>query len=137
MRNRKIEQYSFISSEEKEYEEKLNNRIRELIDKDPKVSFTAEGARICYTELIEPEEVPVTEKGCTFTCGECPMFEPRKKKDGTPDYRSKYGDCEYAEMHRTWKTNTACEALYLAIKNGDVWLTRVEQEEVVIVREGK
>lgn len=128
MRNqKKVTQYAFIYMEDAGYEERINNKIRELMDKDPEVEFTDIGARIRYKETIEIEETPLTEKGCTFTCGDCPHFQPQTKKDGSPDFRSKYGDCPHSEMHRTWKTNPACELLYVAIKNGDFRLMEVQK----------
>lgn len=133
MKNYRVEQYDFIRKDEEGFQEKLNARLRELYEKHPKVTVTNDDVQICYTEQIEIEKPTVSEIGITFTCSDCPIFKPRPKRDGTPDYRSKYGDCPYAEMHRTWKNARACENLYMMIKNGDIGLTINEPDTSVIM----
>lgn len=129
MKNMKVKQYAFIRKDEEGFQEKLNTIMRELYGKDPDPEFGEDEVIICYTETLEAKETPPSEAGYRFTCEECPMFDPVKKRDGTPDYRSKYGECPHAEMHRTWKGAKACDVLYMMLKNGDLRLTPLIPKE--------
>lgn len=131
MRTEKIKQFEFIRNEDVEqFQNDLNKAMKRLKDMLPETIIKADGeiltAQIEYTETLTIEEPPATETGITFRCEDCPMFRPQQKRDGTPDARSKYGDCPHADFHRTWKSNQACEVLYRAIKNGDVRLGMTE-----------
>lgn len=144
MKTNKYPQYSIVSeSDTASFQEKLNAELMRLMDKNPEVEIT-EGksflARIKYQETRDLFVEDVTQKGITFTCGDCPVFIPRAKTDGTPDLRSKYGDCPHAEMHRTWKTASACENLYMMIRNGDIQLTLAKDrndESIVLIPAGR
>ena len=119
---RKTRQFKFIMDPVKNVQD-LNVTMLELADSNPEVTFTDGCARIEYTKSFEEIAPPVTETGITFTCGECPLFRPILKKNGQPDERVKYGDCDYSEFGRTWKTSSACECLYTMLKNGTVSLS--------------
>lgn len=138
MKTQKIKQFAIIeSSSACDFEEQLNETLERLADCDPEVEFSSRSdtfARITYTKKKEIEQLPPAEAGIRFTCGECPLFTPIKKRDGTPDMRSKYGDCPCKELGRVWKTESACDLLYTMIQNGTIYLTLNEEkyEEVVI-----
>lgn len=119
---KRTKQFKFIKDPELN-ESELNLALLELSEKKTEVTFSDGYARIEYTKDFEEIEPPVTEKGITFTCGECPMFKPVLNRKGEPDGRVKYGDCEFSEFGRTWKTTAACQNLYTLIKNGSVTLT--------------
>lgn len=130
-------QYSIITDHDPQaFQDKLNAELRKLKDKEPEVNITSGGtmriAEIRYTEEAIIQEPDPAEKGVRFTCEECPMFKPAPKRDGTPDLRSKYGDCPHSEMQRTWRTAPACGVLYTMIKNGKIRLT-MEPEEIILI----
>ena len=133
MKTQKIKQFAIIeSSSASDFEEQLNERMEELADCNPEITFSSRSdtfARISYIKQKELEERPPEEAGIRFTCGECPMFTPAMKRDGTPDLRIKYGDCPNKELGRVWKTASACNILYTKIKNGTIHLTITNEEE--------
>lgn len=119
---RKTRQFKFIQDPEINTQD-LNVTLLELAESNPEVTFADGYARIEYTKSFEEIAPPVTETGITFTCEECPLFRPVLNRKGEPDGRVKYGDCDYSEFGRTWKTSAACQNLYTMIKNGTVSLT--------------
>ena len=112
------------------FKARLNETMKRLKDRCPEAKVNIEGdtldALISYVEDVAIEELTPAEAGIKFICEDCPMFYPETKRDGSPDLRSKWGDCIYAEMHRTSKQSSACDLLYGMIKNGDIRLTLSE-----------
>ena len=111
---------------------KLNEELYRLRDYNPTVKFHESDplcAYIHYTVSVNtPETVAEASEasGVSFVCAQCPYFIPPTKADGEPDRRCKYGDCEHAELGRTFKTSPACEKLYQLIKEGDICLRFME-----------
>lgn len=106
-------------------EDELNERIRHLVGKNPKVEFYETMAVIRYTETNKiPETIADSAEleGFKFTCQDCPCFDPILKADGTEDNRLRYGECQYADMGRAYKDSAACDTLFKMIKNGRVGL---------------
>ena len=130
---KRTQQFKFIKDPEQN-EAELNLALLELSEKKVEVTFSEGYARIEYTKDFEEIEPPVTETGIKFTCEECPLFEPVLNRSGNPDGRVKYGNCEYSEFGRTWKTSPACQNLYTLIKNGTVSLTLNETIDRLTIR---
>ena len=129
MRNSVYEQFAIVMEDSAElFTAKLNEQIRVLRRNNPKVSFHDSNPLCAYIRYTVDETVPesVAEaselEGVSFTCSQCPHFKPQPKDDGTEDRRCKYGDCQYAEMGRTFKTTRACDRLYELIREGSVKL---------------
>lgn len=133
MKRYKIKQFAIVeSTSASDFEMQLNEKMEELAECDPEVAFSTRSdtfARITYSKVVTTEDPKMTEAGVRFTCGECPLFCPERKKDGSPDERKKFGSCPYSEMERTWKASSACEMLYTMIKNGRVHLAIDEEED--------
>ena len=112
------------------FEDKLNNRLAELVDDDTEVTFSdVDGdmvARIQYKKKVQYErrEEPMSETGIRFTCADCPFLNAKGEVNG----RIKYGNCPYSEYGRTYKTTPACDVLYNMINNGEVRLCLSESE---------
>lgn len=127
MKTQKIKQYAFVDAVDFDcFEIKLNERLEELAECDPEVEFYETDttlARIKYVKQKEFTPATPAEAGIKFTCGDCPMFGHIMKKDGSPDLRRTYGNCDIGEMGRVWKTTPACDYLYKRIKDGRVRLT--------------
>lgn len=110
------------------FDAKLNAKVQELHDHDPKVNFSEHipfYAHITYTvSESAPETIAEASavEGVRFVCLQCPYFKPVLRDDGEVDRRAKWGDCEHAELGRVAKTAPACEKLYELIKEGDVKL---------------
>lgn len=125
MREETFQQYAIVQCDSaKRLTEQLNDKLRELKDKDPVVSFEGLTARICYTERAEVPEDIVDEwklKGVSLTCSQCPYYQPTTKSDGSVDLRSKKGMCSYSGTCR-FGTGQACEDLYKMIQEGGVGL---------------
>lgn len=126
MKATSFQQFAIVQSDSATaFEETLNARMRSLSRKNPKVEFDDLTAYISYTETeYAPESVSEAYElvGCCFHCEDCPEFQPIVKADGTEDKRVKYGECQYAEMGRTYKDNRACDMLYRLIKDGRIGL---------------
>ena len=94
------------------FEDKLNNRLAELVDDDTEVTFSdVDGdmvARIQYKKKVQYErrEEPMSETGIRFTCADCPFLEPVLNAKGEVNGRIKYGNCPYSEYGRTYKTRS-------------------------------
>ena len=116
------------------FEEKLNERILELADEEKEVTFgDIDGdmiARIEYRKTVhyDAPQLPKSETGIRFTCGDCPMLQPVLTRKGTVDGRVKYGTCPHCERGGTLKSTPACEVLYNMIINGEVSLCLSRQE---------
>lgn len=110
------------------FDARLNEKVLELREYNPRVKFSESipfYAHITYTvnERI-PETISEASElaGVCFVCGQCPNFVPPKTADGEIDRRCKYGDCDHAELGRTYKSSPACDELYQLIKEGSVKL---------------
>ena len=132
MRKQRVKQFAFIEAADLDcFEIKLNERLEDLAEWDPEVAFYESDpqlARISYTkETVVQEETPA-ERGIRFTCGDCPMMQHITKRDGTPDLRRVYGNCDFGEMGRVYKTTPACDYLYKLIADGRIRLTLEDEE---------
>lgn len=136
MRNESYKQFATIRANTTEkFDAELNQKMRDLKWKSPEVSFREEGAymiaHISYTESTNiPEDLgDIYEmQNVRFTCQDCPMFQPIKNKNGSPNMRVKYGDCPYAEFGRTYKESRCCDTLYKLFRTGEIQLCLVEPE---------
>ena len=129
MKNSVYEQFATVHEDSASlFDEKLNEKVRELHAFNPKVTFSEQipfYAHISYTmKDFIPENVAEASElnGVTFVCAQCPYFSPELKENGEPDKRCKWGNCEHAEFGRTYKTTAACNKLYELIREGDVKL---------------
>lgn len=133
MKNGKLKQFAFIEAANLDYFEfKLNEKLEDLAWCEPEVAFYKDDplrARISYVKKIEAEEQAPAERGVRFTCGDCPLFGHITKRDGTPDLRRAYGNCDFGEMGRVWKTTPACGHMYKLIADGRIRLALAEDEE--------
>ena len=135
MKSLLVQQFAIVRSDSAQaFEKELNTRIKELYGLNPTVSISENGeyltATIAYKAPFEEDltRKDPTETGITFTCEDCPNFEPILKADGTEDGRVKYGGCKFAEYRRTYKTMRACAVLYQMIENGGVRLCLSDSE---------
>ena len=91
MRRESFQQFAIVAADSAQaLTEQLNEKLRELKDKQPQVTFEGLIARISYTEDVKIfEELPdeYEEVGIKLTCQACPMFKPVLKADGTIDKR--------------------------------------------------
>ena len=130
MKRSTYEQFAIVAADTAAlFTERLNAEIFRLKDNNPVVIFSESTspfyARIKYVVDTEaPESIAEASavEGVSFVCLQCPFFKPVLKEDGTIDKRVKWGDCEHAELGRTYKTAPACDKLYELIKEGDVKL---------------
>lgn len=128
MKLSRVRQFDLIrETDPEEFKTKLNDTMKRLAGDKPKMEIDISGevmnALIEYSEEVVVEDPKQDDDMIRFTCGECPMFSPPLKSDGTPDLRVKWGTCPHANMHRTWRHSSACAVLYKMIKNGDIVLT--------------
>lgn len=133
MRNSVYEQFAIVREDSASlFTVRLNEELYRLKDCKPTVKFSESDplcAYIKYTvDVNTPETVAEASEtsGVSFVCAQCPFFRPVLKDDGTPDKRVKWGDCDHAELGRTWKMSAACDKLYELIKEGDVKLCFME-----------
>ena len=129
MKRSSYEQFAIVVGDSAQsFSQKLNEEILRLQGNDPVVNFSESNpfyARIRYVVNTEtPETIAEASavEGVNFVCFQCPFFKPVTTEDGEIDKRFKWGDCEFAEMGRTYKTAAACDKLYELIKEGDVKL---------------
>lgn len=130
MRRTSYQQYAIIQEETAELlTDKLNQKLKELKDLHPTVSFEGLTARICYT--VTEEEGTATDGAEDFKiklkCMDCPMFDPIRKRDGTPDRRMTIGFCPLAEDGHTSTTARACKKLFRMINDKEVRLCLKEE----------
>lgn len=132
MKKQKVKQYAFIEAADLDcFEIKLNEKLEDLAENDPEVAFYENDpqlARISYTKEIASRDESPAERGARFTCGDCPLMKHIRKKDGSPDLRRVYGECDFGEMGRVWKTTPACDYLYKLIADGRIRLTLEDEE---------
>ena len=129
----KYKQFAFVEAADLDcFEIKLNEKMEELADHDPEAEFYPDEpmlARISYMKEKVVEEEAAEERGIRFTCGDCPMMQHIMKRDGTPDLRRAYGNCDFGEMGRVYKTTPACSHLYRMIGDGRIRLVLEDEEE--------
>lgn len=133
MRSSVYEQFATVHEDSASlFDARLNEKVRELHAFNPKVKFSESIPFYAHISYTVNENIPETVseasemEGVSFVCFQCPYFQPVLKEDGTMDKRVKWGDCEHAELGRTYKTAAACERLYELIKEGDVKLCFTE-----------
>ena len=129
----KVKQYAFIEAADLDcFEIKLNEKMEELADCDPEATFYTDDpmlARISYTKETAAREQAVEDRGIRFTCGDCPLMQHITKRDGSPDLRRAYGNCDRGELGRVYKTTPACGYLYKLITDGRIRLALEDEEE--------
>ena len=106
---------------------KVNESVMEHRNEKPAVTWEdGTTARISFLKLVRlfEEEQELFAK---FTCGDCPLYKPQRKKNGEEDARSKHGDCIFAMFGRSGRDTAACEKLYEMIKNGMVRLRLTDE----------
>lgn len=124
MRRMSYQQFAIVQADSaQQLTERLNQKLYELREENPTVTFEGLIARISYyvTEEVEKKSSLETTQ-FKFKCKDCPMFEPVRKKDGTADRRTTFGFCRFAEEGQTFTTSRACERLYEMIKDREVKL---------------
>lgn len=131
MVRRSYQQYAIVTGDTaQQLTERLNDKLIELRDKDPVVSFEGMIARIQYTERETVPDSLSDEyelQGVRLTCQDCPFFCPVLKADGSVDLRAKYGGCHLAEDRMARKDSRACEKLFHMLNDGRITLC-VESE---------
>ena len=127
MKRSSYEQFAIVHADSAPlFNQQLNEEIRRLKDNSPVVHFSESIPFYAQIKYIVNEETPETiseaseMEGVRFVCAQCPYFKAPLKDDGTEDKRCKYGDCEHAELGRTFKKTAACDRLYDLIKEGGV-----------------
>lgn len=132
MKSESYQQFAIVAEDSAQrLTEKLNAKLFELRGKSPTVTFEGLIARISYTETLETCEDLRDEyalKGVRLTCQDCPLFSPIRKADGTEDHRVKWGDCEHAQLGRTYRDAAACDRLFQMINSGEVRLCLRENQ---------
>lgn len=133
MISRSYQQFAIVAADSaQQLTDQLNDKLRELRDKSPTVTFDGMIARIQY---MESERIPETLaeeyelQGVELTCEDCPYFCPAIKADGTRDLRAKWGGCHLAEYGKTDKRSRACEKLFQRLSDGRVKLCVEEDGE--------
>lgn len=132
MKRERILQFAIVASDSAQgLTEQLNEKLRELKDKDPVVTFEGMIARISYTEetvICESLSDEYEEAGVKLTCSMCPYFKAKLKADGTVDKRAKWGDCPYSPLGygQTTKDGKACARLLEGLNCGEVKLCLAE-----------
>lgn len=133
MKRSSYEQFAIVHADSAPlFNQQLNAEIRRLKDNTPVVHFSESIPFYAQIKYIVNEETPETiseaseAEGVRFVCAQCPYFKAPVKDDGTEDKRCKYGDCEHAELGRTFKKTAACDKLYELISEGGVKLCFME-----------
>lgn len=133
MKRSRFEQYAIVQADSASlFQKQLNEEICRLKDNDPVVKFSESipfYAQIkYYVDFSTPEKISEEYElqGVKFVCAQCPYFKAPLKDDGTEDKRCKYGDCEFAELGRTFKNTAACDRLFELIAEGSVKLCFTE-----------
>ena len=127
MRSSSYDQFAIVQADSASvFEKQLNEEIFRLRDRNPVVKFSESIPFYAQIKYIVNTETPETVaeasavEGVRFVCAQCPYFKAPTKDDGTEDRRCKYGDCEHAELGRTFKNTPACEKLYELIAEGGI-----------------
>ena len=123
MRRVSYQQFAIVQGDSaQQLTERLNQKLYELREENPTVTFEGLIARISYyvTEEVEKNSLDTTQ--FKFKCKDCPFFEPVLKRDGTADRRMTIGRCPFAPEGHTLTYSNACERLYEMIKDREVKL---------------
>ena len=129
MRNESYQQFAIVAADSAQ---QLNQKLYELRDKRPQVTFEGLIARISYSESVSIPEDLVDQyelAGVRLRCGACPFFEPRRNMNGSEDKRAKWGACPCATYGRTSRESGACNRLFEMLNSGEVRLCLTESEE--------
>lgn len=124
MRRMSYQQFAIVQGDSaQQLTERLNQKLYELKEKDPTVTFEGLIARISYyvTEEVEKKNSLETTQ-FKFMCKDCPFFEPVLKRDGTADRRMTIGRCPFTPDGHALTYSNACERLYEMIKDREVKL---------------
>ena len=125
MRRMSYQQFAIVQGDSAQHlTDLLNQKLYELRDKQPTVTFEGLIARICYKEeenALEPAD-KTTGKTLNLKCKDCPMFEPVRTKDGRPDRRTSFGFCRFASEGQTIGDMSACSKLFKMINEREVKL---------------
>lgn len=124
MRRMSYQQFAIVQGDSaQQLTERLNQKLYELREESPTVTFEGLIARISYyvTEEVEKKNSLDTAQ-FKFKCKDCPFFEPVLKRDGTADRRMTIGRCPFAPEGHTLTYSNACERLYEMIKDREVKL---------------
>ena len=128
MRRVSYQQFAIVQGDSaQQLTERLNQKLYELREENPTVTFEGLIARISYyvTEEVEKNSLDTTQ--FKFKCKDCPFFEPVLKRDGTADRRMTTGRCPFAPEGHTLTYSNACERLYELIKDREVKLCLREE----------
>lgn len=133
MRSSSYDQFAIVSADSASlFNQQLNEEIFRLKDNNPVVKFSESIPFYAQIKYRVSENTPETiaeaseMEGVCFVCAQCPYFRPVLTDDGEIDRRYKYGDCEHAELGRTFKASKACDKLYELIAEGGVKLCFTE-----------
>ena len=122
MIEQQYQQYAIVQSNTAStLTEKLNQKLRELKDKEPSVEFDGLTARIKYLEtVLVPEDLADEYKmrGLDLKCAVCPFFEPMEKADGTKDERAKRGKCPCAKYGIAFSDGPVCDNFFRMLNDG-------------------
>lgn len=122
MKEQQYQQYAIVQGNTAaSLSDKLNQKLKELKDKEPTVEFDGLTARIQYMETVSVPEDLEDEyrlKGVHLKCADCPFFEPMEKSDGTPDERAKKGKCPCASFGITFTDSHVCETFFNMLNDG-------------------
>ena len=125
MRRVSYQQFAIVQADSaQQLTERLNQKLYELRDKQPTVTFEGLIARISYKEETDAFESEDGQSGpvLNLKCRDCPMFEPVRTKDGKPDRRTSFGFCRFAPEGQTVGTMSACSKLFKMINEREVKL---------------
>lgn len=113
-----------------DFSDRLNAALRELDDKNPRVTFEGMIARIEYEEREELPSIDTGKKSLRLTCQDCPLFEPLRRQDGQEDRRAKSGRCPLSKfMGMTGKTSPVCEAFIDMMENGSFMIVKAKNDD--------
>ena len=133
MRHESYQQFAIVAADSaQQLTEQLNEKLYELRDKRPQVTFEGLIARISYSESVTiPEDLADQYElaGVRLRCGACPFFEPRLNMDGSEDKRAKRGACPCAKWGITSRESMVCNRLFEMLNSGEVRLCLAESEE--------
>lgn len=123
MRKVSYQQFAIVQGDSaQQLTERLNRKLYELRDKEPTVTFEGLIARISFLQTDDVPESAQSETSINLKCRDCPMFEPARKRDGTPDRRTELGRCPYSNDGYAIRSSKACGKLYQMINEREVKL---------------
>lgn len=133
MKRSSYEQFAIVHADSASlFQKQLNAEIYRLRNNDTVVKFSESIPFYAQIKYTVNEDTPETiaeasvMEGVRFVCAQCPIFKAPTKDDGTEDRRCKYGDCEFADLGRTFKNAPACDRLYDLIKEGGIKICFME-----------